>query len=203
MSIDMNADAIRFNRRFFQNDATPGRVYLQSSLELTNAQAEELRLRWEKAYKDPNRAHSIAILDRSAELKTLALSQREMEFIQAQRFTKEEICGAYGVSPVLIGDLEHSTFNNLQQAKTGFWDETMVPEMQFLEAEITETLMPLLGDDRLLARFDLSEISSLREDANTKARRYQQLVQAGILTINEVREREGLEPVPWGHEWQR
>ena len=107
MSIDMNVDAIRFNRRFFQNDATPGRVYLKSELDLTSAQAEELRLRWERAHKDPNRAHSIAILDKSAELKSLAVSQREMEFVEAQHFTKEEICGAYGISPVLIGDLRY------------------------------------------------------------------------------------------------
>ncbi len=203
MSIDMNADAIRFNRRFFQNDATPGRVYMQSSLELTSAQAEELRLRWERAYKGPNRAHSIAILDKSAELKTLALSQREMEFVQAQRFTKEEICGAYGVSPMLIGDLERSTFSNFQQAKANFWEEAMVPEMENLEAEVNESLIPLLAGDRFFVRFDMSTISALREDASSKARRYGQLVASGILTINEVREREGLAPVPWGDQWQR
>ena len=92
---------------------------------------------------------------------------------------------------------------NLQQAKTSFWDETLVPEMQFLESEVNQSLMPLLGDDRLFARFDLSEVSALREDENARARRYQQLVQAGILTINEVRQREGLEPVSWGDQWHR
>ena len=51
---------------------------------------------------------------------------------------------------------------------------------------------------RLVARFDLSGVSSLREDAGARARRHLQLVQAGILTINEVRAKEGLEPVPWG-----
>ncbi len=202
MTVDMNTDAIRFNRRFFQNDATPGRVYLKSEMDLTSAQAEDLRLRWEKAFKDPNRAHSIAILDKSADLRTLAVSQREMEFVEAQRFTKEEICGAYGISAILIGDLRQSTFNNFQLAKTSFWDETMIPEMQFLEAEVSEGLMPLLGDG-LVAQFDLSGVSALREDANAKARRYQTMVQAGILTINEVRRREGLEPVPWGDEWHR
>ena len=49
-----------------------------------------------------------------------------------------------------------------------------------------------------MARFDLSGVSSLREDAGARARRHLQLVQAGILTINEVRAKEGLEPVPWG-----
>ncbi len=163
----------------------------------------ELRLRWERAYKDPNRAHTIAVLDKSADLRTLAVSQREMEFIAAQQFTKEEICGAYGVSPVLIGDLRFSTYSNLQQAKVSFWDESMIPEMQFLESEINESLMPLLAGERSFVRFDLSEVSALREDENAKARRYQQLVQGGILTINEVRQKEGLAPVPWGDEWQR
>ena len=154
----------------------------------------------------------------------MAISQREMEFIEAQRYTKEEICGAYGVPPVLVGDLRQSTFNNFQQAKASFWDETLIPELELIEAEINDSLMPLLsgphpnplpragegaegprsragegeGGERLVARFDLSGVSSLREDAGARARRHLQLVQAGILTINEVRAKEGLEPVPWG-----
>jgi len=202
MTIDMNVDAIRFNRRFFRNDATPGRVYLKTEMDLTSAQAEELRARWERAFKDPNRAHSIAVLDKSADLKTLAVSQRDMEFVEAQRFTKEEICGAYGVPPVLLGDLRFSTFSNFQLAKTSFWDETMVPELQLLESEMNESLMPQLAPG-LVVRFDLSEVSALREDANAKAERHRKLVQAGILTINEVRAKEGLGPVAWGDQWQR
>ena len=201
MTIGMNTDAIRFNRRFFQNDATPGRVYLKTEMDLTSAQAEELRLRWEKAFKGGNRSHSLAILDRSADLKTLAVSHRDMEFVEAQRLTKEEICGALGVPPVLLGDLRYSTFSNYQLAKTSFWDETLIPEMQSLEAEITETLLPQFPGD-FLVKFDLTEVSSLREDANATARRHQQLVSAGIITINEARQREGLPPVPWGDVWK-
>ncbi len=197
MSIDMGVDAIRFNRRFFQNDATPGRVYLKTEVDLTTAQAEELRLRWERAFKDPSRAHRIAVLDKSADLKSLAVTQRDMEFVEAQRFTKEEVCAAYGVPPVLLGDLRFSSLNNYQLAKASFWDETLVPQMQSLEAEVEQTLLPQLGDS-LVARFDLSEVSALREDQNAKAERYERLVKAGILTINEVRAREGLPPVPWG-----
>ena len=213
MTVDMNVDAIRFNRRFFQNDASPGRVYLKADAELTSAQVDELRRRWEQSFAGRDKAHTIAVLDKSADLKTMAISQREMEFIEAQRYTKEEICGAYGVPPVLVGDLRQSTFNNFQQAKASFWDETLIPELELIEAEINDSLMPLLsgphpnplplagegaGGERLVARFDLSGVSSLREDAGGRARRHLQLVQAGILTINEVRAKEGLEPVPWG-----
>ena len=213
MTVDMNVEAIRFNRRFFQNDASPGRVYLKADAELTSAQVDELRRRWEQSFAGRDKAHTIAVLDKSADLKTMAISQREMEFIEAQRYTKEEICGAYGVPPVLVGDLRQSTFNNFQQAKASFWDETLIPELELIEAEINDSLMPLLsgphpnplplagegaGGERLVARFDLSGVSSLREDAGARARRHLQLVQAGILTINEVRAKEGLEPVPWG-----
>ncbi len=168
MSIDTNTDAIRFNRRFFRNDATPGRVYLKSEQELTTAQAEELRMRWEVAFKDPNRAHSIAILDKSADLKSLAVSQRDMEYVEGQRFTKEEICGAYGVSPLLIGDLRFSSFANFTLAKSSFWDETLIPEMQLIESELSRGLVPLLGDG-LQVRFDVGDVSALREDARGPA----------------------------------
>ena len=96
MTVDMNVDAMRFNRRFFQNDASPGRVYLKADAELTSAQVDELRRRWEQSFAGREKSHAIAVLDKSADLKTMAISQREMEFIEAQRYTKEEICGAYG-----------------------------------------------------------------------------------------------------------
>ena len=203
MTIDMNVDAIRFNRRFFQNDATPGRTYIKTDRDLTGAQAESLRQRWEKAFKNRDKAHSIAVLDRSAELRSLSISQRDMEFIEAQRFTKEEICAAYGVPPVLLGDLGNATFSNYQQAKTSFWDETLIPELQLIESEVQKSLLPQLGGEGLTVRFDLTEVTALREDATAKAKRHQTLVQSGILTINEVRQREGLAPVPWGDTWNR
>lgn len=142
MTIEMNRDAMRFNRRFFQNDATPGRTYIQAKADFSEPQLEAIRLRWEKNFKDTGQAHRLAIMDNSCELKTLGMAQREMEFVEGLRFSKEEICGAYGLSPILIGDLRMATLNNFQAAKASFWDEALLPEMELLESEVTASLLP-------------------------------------------------------------
>ncbi len=199
MTVDMNTDAVAFNRRFFQNDGTPGRVYIKTEATLTRAEATALRARWEEAFKGPNKSHRIAVLDKSADLASLGVSQKDMDFTEGQRFTKEEIAGAFGVPPMLIGDLRHATLNNFRVAKTSFWDETMVPELELVEGFINHVLTPQLGSG-LTANFDLSEIAALREDQSEKAKRQKLLTESGIMTINELRAQDGLPAVLWGDE---
>ena len=62
--------------------------------------------------------------------------------------------------------------------------------MKFLEEQLTEKLMPLLGYPELRVEFDLSAIEATREDENSLDR--------GVLTVNEVRRQRNLPDVPWG-----
>jgi len=73
-----------------------------------------------------------------------------------------------------------------------------VPELRFFEQELQEMLITPRWGDGIVARFDLSEIEALQEDGNAVADTQRKDVAAGILTINEVRNERGLEPVPWG-----
>ena len=63
----------------------------------------------------------------------------------------------------------------------------MVPEMTFLAGQVTRQLFPLLGYPGLELEFDLSAIEALAEDENARAAREAQLLDRGVLTINEVR----------------
>jgi HK97 family phage portal protein len=209
-SIDTAVDAIRFNRRFFQNDATPGRVYIKVNEALTTPEAERIRVEWEEAFKGRSNAHRVAVLGNNAELKSLGIPPKDLEFVNGQVYTREEIAAVFGVSPILLGDLRFASLNNSQIAKAGFWDETMVPEMALIEAELNLVLMPQLGrrapdraGERLVTRFDMTQIGELREDAKAKAEREEVLVRTGLRTINELRDQDGLDPVPWGDDFHR
>ena len=124
------------------------------------------------------------------DIKTLGFSHREMEFIQVLRWSLEDVSRAYGVPLPLLSDLQKATFTNINAAERLFWRNTMVPEMKFLEEQLTEKLMPLLGYPELRVEFDLSAIEATREDENSLDR--------GVLTVNEVRRQRNLPDVPWG-----
>ena len=64
-------------------------------------------------------------------------------------------------------------------------------------------LLPRLGYPDLHLEFDLTEIEALQEDENSRVSRQMQLLDRGVLTINEVRRQRNLPDVPWGDEPRR
>jgi hypothetical protein len=64
-------------------------------------------------------------------------------------------------------------------------------------------LLPRLGYPDLALEFDLSVIEALQEDENKRVSREAQLLDRGVLTINEVRRQRGLPDVLWGDTWAR
>ncbi len=84
-------------------------------------------------------------------------------------------------------DLERATFANINAAERIFWRNTIVPEVRFLEEHLNRMLLPRLGYPDLELEFDLTAIEAMQEDENSRVSRQMQLLDRGVLTINEVR----------------
>ena len=191
---------MRFNRNFFRNSAQPDFVLLTNE-NLTDAEVEDFYHRWEARYQGPGNAHRPAIANFIRDIKTMGFSQREMDFIQGLHWSLEEVSRAYGVPKPLLSDFERATFSNINAAERMFWRNTIVPELKFFEEQLTRMLLPGLGYPDLGLEFDLSVIEALQEDENQRVSREAQLLDQGVLTINEVRRQRGLPDVPWGDAW--
>lgn len=126
-----------------------------------------------------------------------------MDFIQGLRWSLEEVSRAFGVPKPLLSDLERATLANINAAERIFWRNTMVTEMRFLEEQLTRQLLPKLGYPDLLLEFDLTAIEAMQEDENARVGRDVQLLDRGVLTINEVRRQRNLPDVPWGDTWAK
>jgi HK97 family phage portal protein len=196
----MGGDGMRFNRNFFRNSVQPDFVLLTNE-NLTDAEVEDFYHRWEARYQGPGNAHRPAIANFIRDIKTMGFSQREMDFIQGLRWSLEEVSRAYGVPKPLLSDFERATFSNINAAERMFWRNTIVPELKFFEEQLTRMLLPRLGYPDLGLEFDLSVIEALQEDENQRVSREAQLLDRGVLTINEVRRQRGLPDVPWGDAW--
>lgn len=198
LAVDMGKDGLRFNRNFLRNSAQPDFVLLTNET-MNDHEIEDFYRRWEARFRGPAQAHRPAVASFVRDIKTLGLSHREMDFIQGLRWSLEEVSRAFGVPRPLLSDLERATFSNVNAAERFFWRNTMVPEMTFLAEQVTRTLLPLLGYPGLEAEFDLTTIEALNEDENARVKREMQLLDRGVLTINEVRRARHLPPVPWGN----
>ena len=202
LAVDMGKDGLRFNRNFFRNSAQPDFVLLTNE-SMTDSEIEDFYNRWEERYRGPAKAHRPAIASFVRDIKTLGFSHREMEFIQGLRWSLEEVSRTYGVPKPLLSDLERATFSNVNAAERMFWRNTILPELRFFEEQLNRMLLPRLGYTDLVVEFDLSSIETLREDENSRVNRESQLLDRGVLTINEVRRSRNLTDVPWGDTWAK
>ena len=165
---------------------------------MTDSEIEEFYKRWEARFRGPSNSHRPAVASFVRDIKTLGISHREMDFIQGLRWSLEEVSRTYGVPKPLLSDLERATFSNVNAAERFFWRNTMVPEMRFMAGLVNRNLFPALGYDGLEMEFDLNSIEALSEDESPRVSREVQLLDRGVLTINEVRRSRNLADVPWG-----
>ena len=202
MSVDMGLEGLKFNRNFLRNSARPDFVLLTND-SMTDTEVEEFYNRWEARHRGPGNSNRPAIASFVRDIKTLGFSHRDMEFIQGLRWSLEEVSRVYGVPKPLLSDLERATFANINAAERIFWRNTMLPEVGFLEEQLNRMLLPRLGYPELQVKFDIGIIEALREDENSRVSREAQLLDRGVLTINEVRRTRNLPDVPWGDIWAK
>ena len=103
-----------------------------------------------------------------------------------------------GVPSVLINDTSGSTTwgSGIEQLIQGFYKLNLRPYLERIEAAIKRHLMPIRDWDSYDIEFDFDSL--LRADMAARMEAYQKGVNAGILTPNEPREREGFAPKPGG-----
>jgi HK97 family phage portal protein len=198
--IELARDAIGLARAleihgatFFGNGARPG-VILSTDQMLSPEAAENTRNQWERAHRGADRAHKTAVLQGGLKVTELGGNNQEAQYLEARRFAVEECCRIFGVPGHLIGDLTRSSFSNIEQQSQDFLTNGLMPWLRRIESSITRDLLD--GDDEYFAEFDTRGV--LRADAAGRASFYQSLWNMGVVSVNELRSWENMNPVDGG-----
>jgi HK97 family phage portal protein len=197
MTADTAYDSMKYNRNTLRNGGTPD-VLLLGEQDMTTKEVEDFYARWEKRFQGPDKAHRPAIVSSIKDVKTLGFSQREMEWLEGLRWSLEEVSRVYGVPQPFLGSLREATLANVETLERIFWRTTMIPEINFVQERITHDALPKLGYPAIRAAFDLTKIDVLTEQEEPRLKREEAYLIAGVLSINEVRESRGLQPIPGG-----
>jgi HK97 family phage portal protein len=199
-TIELARDAIGLARAceihgatFFGNGARPG-VILSTDQMLSPEAAENTRNQWERAHRGADRSHRTAVLQGGLKVNELGGNNQESQFLEARRFQVEEVCRLFGVPPHLVGDLTRSSFSNIEQQSLDFLTNGLMPYLRRIESSIARDLLE--GDDEYFAEFDTRGV--LRADAAGRGSYYNTLWNLGVLSVNEIRSLENLNPVESG-----
>jgi len=199
LTMDMGHDALRYNRNTFQNGGIPD-YFLFGGEGMTQSQIEDFYKRWETRFQGPDKAHRPAIASGVTDMKTLAFSAREMEFIEGMRWAIKDAARVYGVPETMLAELQFATLANMEGLERWFWRSTMIPEATMLADRINSSLLPKLGFPDHMLQFDFTTIEALSEGQEQRQKREVEFLDRGVLTINEVRRERGLPDVSWGNQ---
>ncbi len=178
---------------FFGNGARPGMV-LESDQPLKPETAQRLRQSWEDMHRGPDRASKTAVLPHGIKVRELTLNNASAMLIETRRYQVEEIARAFRVPVYMIGDLTKSSYSSVEQQGLDFVTFSLVPHLRRWESACRRDL--IIDDENYFAEFDVRGL--MRGDNAGRASYYRELWSLGVLSINEIRASEGMNPIDEG-----
>jgi HK97 family phage portal protein len=186
-----------YSARFFGNDARPP-GWVENPGKWKDAETKQKwRDSWQRLHSGPNRG-KVAVLEGGMKYHELGLKNSDAQFIEGRGYKVADIARVFRVPLHKIGDLTRATNNNIEHQSIEFWTDTMLPYAEAWEASIEFQLLGqgLPGaDDSLEPEFDMDRM--MRGDTAARSAYYASRTQWGSMTPNEVREREGDQPLTW------
>jgi HK97 family phage portal protein len=161
--------------------------------QLNDKQRDQIRSSWNQAYS--NGGAGLAVLQGNMDYKPIQLSAAESQMLESREFNITDIARFFGISPVLLGDLSHSSYSTIEATQNQFLLHTLNPYIVLVEEEFTRKLFK--PSERNLV-IDLDETALLKTDKSALAGYYGALLDKGVLCVNEVRKELGYSPIEGG-----
>ncbi len=187
----------QFGASFFASGARPSGV-LEHPGKVDKEVMERLRHDWTKVYGGTKNAGKVAILEQGMKYTQLGLPPEEAQFIETKKFSVGEIARWFGVPPHKIGDLEKTTIGNIEEQERAYKTDALDYWVTAWQEEVGFKLLTReQGEGRnVYARLNLK--ARLRADQKSRAEYYAKMAGLGVLSINEIRAAEDMEPIEDG-----
>lgn len=189
-AIGMTLACEEYGASFFANGANPGGV-----LEHPGVLKDPGKIRgsWNAVYRGTNNAHKIAVLEEGMKYQQIGIPPEEAQFLETRKFQINEIARLYRIPPHMIGDLEKSSFSNIEQQSLEFVKYTLDPWVIRWEQSLQKAL--LLPGEKGKYFIKLNVDGLLRGDYASRMQGYSIGRQNGWYSTNDIREMEDLNPL--------
>lgn len=179
-----------YGASFFANGAAPGGV-----LEHPGTIKDPARVResWQSTFGGARNGNKIAVLEEGMKYTPISVSPEQAQFLETRKFQINEIARIFRIPPHMIGDLEKSSFSNIEQQSLEFVKYTLDPWVIRFEQAITKTLLSPREKPQIYVKFNLEGL--LRGDYESRMNGYAVARQNGWMSANDIRELENLDRI--------
>ena len=178
----------QYSRFFFENNAQPATV-LQYEGKVAPENKAKIKLDWKKLFGGARRAGDVAVADQGMEVKTLGSTNRDSQFVEVRQFNVVEVSRAFGIPPHLLFELSKATFSNIEQQSLEFIMYSMMPHYERVASAATHYFAER-GHF-----FEFLPDALLKGDIKTRWEAYKAAREAGVLSADEIRQKENMKPI--------
>jgi HK97 family phage portal protein len=179
--------SVEFAKRVITEGATP-RGVLQTDGVLSDDAFTNLKESWNAAHGGVNNGNRVALLESGVTYSPISMSPNDIGLLDGRKYNRAEIAGIFRVPPHMIGEMSQATYSNIADQSKSFYRYTLAPWLTSIEQRLNHSLA---GPGQMY-RFDTDGL--LRPSLQDESSSYKSLIETGILSPNEVRERMGLGP---------
>ena len=190
-AVGMTLACEEYGASFFANGANPGGVLEHPGV---LKDPSKVRESWNSVYRGVSNAHKIAVLEEGMKYQQIGIPPEEAQFLETRRFQINEIARLYRIPPHMVGDLDKSSFSNIEQQSLEFVKYTLDPWVIRWEQSLQRSL--LLPGEKGKYFIKLNVDGLLRGDYQSRMNGYAVGRQNGWFSANDIREMENMNPIP-------
>jgi HK97 family phage portal protein len=188
-AMDQNNYSKEWNLALLQNSGRPSGAFI-SQTHLPDASFKRLQDQINSSMMDTPHSRvgyrnaGKPLLLETVDWKEMAIHPKDMDWLEGARMSAREIGVAFGVPSELMGDVATKTYASMQEARKGFYEETVLPLADWIQGELNAWLVGRYDDDSIKLAYDKDDVEALSED---RVSLWARVTAAPFLTVNEKR----------------
>ena len=180
-----------YGAKWFANGAAPSGVLEHPG---TIKDPSRVREAWQSQFGGSSNSGKIAVLEEGMKYTPITISPEQAQFLETRKFQINEIARIFRVPPHMVGDLEKSSFSNIEQQSLEFVKYTLDPWVVRWEQSIHRSLLSEDEKATYFVKFNVEGL--LRGDYQSRMNGYAIGRQNGWMSANDIRELENLDRIP-------
>lgn len=190
-AIGMAIACEEYGAKFFANGATPGGILEHPG---TIKDPQRVRESWTSTFGGSSNSNKVAVLEEGMKYTPISISPEQAQFLETRKFQINEIARIFRVPPHMVGDLEKSSFSNIEQQSLEFVKYTLDPWVSRWEQAMVRSLLTPSDKKKYFIKFNVDGL--LRGDYQSRMSGYATARQNGWMSANDIRELENLDRIP-------
>ena len=153
-----------------------------------------MRESWQSTFGGSSNANKVAVLEEGMKYTPISIAPNEAQFLETRKFQIDEIARIFRVPPHMVGDLDKSSFSNIEQQSLEFVKYTLDPWVSRWEQAMVRALLSAEEKKKYFFKFNVDGL--LRGDYQSRMTGYATARQNGWMSANDIRELENMDRIP-------